>query len=289
MQFDYTTVGHVTVDVLADGSVSAGGTALYSALQASRLGLRTLIHTRGVVTEIESLLRPFDGEIEAMIEPAPATTTLATSGTGSARRQRILSWAGPIELTNPFESSILHLAPVARELTGSPQPHDGFMGLTPQGLVRGWSGEDARLLPCPPEPLALALAELSDAIVISDQECADCVELISVAARTGGLVAVTAGSEPTTLLLPSGERQEQAITPLAQPMDDIGAGDVYASALFIGLAEGESPLSAAAFAGAAAAVRMLGVGPQAIAGRAAIQARLDRAEQPLSADQSGVD
>jgi 1D-myo-inositol 3-kinase len=276
VQFDYTTVGHVTADVLADGSVRAGGTALYSALQASRLGLRTLIHTRGVVQEIEALLRPFGEELEVVIERAPATTTLATSGTGSERRQQMLSWAGPIELNAPFKSSILHLAPVARELAGSPQPHAGFLGLTPQGLVRDWSGEDARLLSCPPEPLALALAELSDAIVISDQEFVVCSELISVANGAGALVAVTAGSKPTTLVLPDGERLEQAVTSLAHPMDDIGAGDVYASALFIALAEGQPPRSAAAFAGAAAAARMLGVGPQAVVGRAAIQSHLDR-------------
>lgn len=275
LQYDYTTVGHVTADVLADGSVRAGGTALYSALQASRLGLRTLIHTRGVAREIESLLQPFSEELEVVIEPASATTTLATSGVGSKRRQQMLSWAGPIELTGPFASSILHLAPVARELVGRPQPHDGFVGLTPQGLVRGWSGERARVVSCPPESPALALAELSDAIVISDQELDDCAELISAATRTGGMVAITAGSKPATLLLPGGERQELAVTPLAWPVDDIGAGDIYASALFIGLAEGEPPRSAATFAGAAAAVRMLGVGPRAIAGRAAIQAHLD--------------
>ena len=47
MQFDYTTVGHVTIDVLDDGSRRAGGTAFYSALQAARLGRRALIVTRG--------------------------------------------------------------------------------------------------------------------------------------------------------------------------------------------------------------------------------------------------
>jgi hypothetical protein len=55
-RFDYTTVGQVTVDVMPDGSRQPGGTAFYSALQASRLGLRTLILTRGVTSEIEQLL-----------------------------------------------------------------------------------------------------------------------------------------------------------------------------------------------------------------------------------------
>src|SRR2546429_8874944 len=58
-RFDYTTVGHVTIDVLADGSRRPGGTAFYSALQASRLGLRALILTRGAVPEIERLLEPY--------------------------------------------------------------------------------------------------------------------------------------------------------------------------------------------------------------------------------------
>ena len=47
LRFDYATVGHVTVDVLPDGSRRAGGAAFYSALQAARLGLRTLVITRG--------------------------------------------------------------------------------------------------------------------------------------------------------------------------------------------------------------------------------------------------
>ena len=65
-----------------------------------------------------------------------------------------------------------------------------------------------------------------------------------------------------------------AVEPLAEPLDDLGAGDVYAAAFFIALREGAAPARAAAFASAAAAERMLGKGPQAIAGRAAIEARL---------------
>ena len=89
LQFDYTTVGHVTIDILADGTRQPGGAAFYSALQAARLGRRTLILTRGVAAEIETLLEPYAGELSVEIEPAPATTTLQTSGWGSARSQRI--------------------------------------------------------------------------------------------------------------------------------------------------------------------------------------------------------
>ena len=51
-RFDYTTVGHVTADVLADGARRAGGSAFYSALQAARLGRRALIITQGVGADV---------------------------------------------------------------------------------------------------------------------------------------------------------------------------------------------------------------------------------------------
>jgi len=37
-RFDYTAVGHVTIDVMPDGSRRPGGGAFYAALQAARLG-----------------------------------------------------------------------------------------------------------------------------------------------------------------------------------------------------------------------------------------------------------
>ena len=82
MRFDYTTLGHVTVDVMADGSRRPGGGAFYSALQAARLGLRTLIVTQGNPREIEELLAPFAGELELRIRPAARSTVLATAGAG---------------------------------------------------------------------------------------------------------------------------------------------------------------------------------------------------------------
>src|SRR5580704_16608227 len=99
-RFDYVTVGHVTRDVIEDragGTVSqAGGGAFYSALQAARLGLRTLIVTQGVPHEIHALLEPFSDELELRVIPAKHTTTLSTRGSGAQRSQRLLAWAGPI-------------------------------------------------------------------------------------------------------------------------------------------------------------------------------------------------
>jgi sugar/nucleoside kinase (ribokinase family) len=308
--YDYVTVGHVTIDVLADGTRRPGGTALYSALQAARLGLRTLILTRGVPAEIEGLLEPYRDELDLRVLPAEHTTTLQTVGEGLARHQRLLAWAGPIEGPIEVDTTILHLAPVARETPREfrdaglprtdaahlphadaahpphadvahppahpPHAHDGpplqaeFVGLTPQGLVREWdaAGEIA-LVPLRPEQLP----ERCDAWVLSERERECCAEPAARATAGGTVVAVTAGEHPTELQLPGGQRLRVPVPPIAAPVEDLGAGDVFAAAFFIALHEGLPPAQAAAFANAAASVRVAGAGHDAIGDRRAITAQ----------------
>jgi 1D-myo-inositol 3-kinase len=305
LHFDYTTIGHVTVDVLDDGSRRAGGTAFYSALQAARLGLRALIVTRGVPGEIEALLAPHRGELALTVMPAAQTTTLRTLGSGSERGQRVLAWAGPIltEELPPLDTAILHLAPVARETPGGwpgrVRPRAGtppreavpsrervpFVGLTPQGLVRDWSAPGGEIVRVPPTGAAAdaadAVAGECDAIVVNEHERASCAGMIAAACDGGAIVAVTAGASPITILAPSAAASglrtddlELDVPRLERPVDDLGAGDVFAAAFFVALSEGRSPLDAAAFANAAAAVRMCGVGADAIGGREEVETRL---------------
>lgn len=279
LHFDYTTVGHVTIDVLEDGSRRAGGAAFYSALQAARLGMRAAIVTCGVTAEIEELLEPYSGELELRILPAAHTTTLRTLGAGGQRRQRLLAWAGPIAQDIAVETSILHLAPVARESPTRWRGQAAFVGLTPQGLVREWSGEgDEIAIGKPMRSLAL-LAGRCDAIVLSQHERVACASAIDAAGAGGAVVAVTAGAQPTMILAPGRAGVELEVPAIEEPVDDLGAGDVFAAAFFVALAEGQSPPEAASFANAAAAVRMHGVGADAIGERTAIEARLS-AESP---------
>jgi hypothetical protein len=293
VQFDYTTLGHVTIDVMDDGSRRAGGTAFYSALQAARLGQRALIVTQGSAGELEELLEPYRGELELAILPAPSTTTLQTSGSGPYRRQRLLAWAGPLAEDILIETSILHLAPVARELPTAWRGRAAFVGLTAQGLVRQWSQDGEISLAAPahgraaaqrgPAPVgrgaagALELVDRCDAIVVSRHERASCARLISAARMAGALVVVTAGPGANAILLPDGGVLESAVPAIENPRDDLGAGDVFAAALFVALAEGRAPEGATAFANAAAAVRIQGAGADAIGDRRAIEARLQSA------------
>jgi hypothetical protein len=302
--YDYIAVGHVTRDVIEDragGILSqAGGGAFYSGLQAARLGLRTLIVTQGVPLEIHALLEPFSDEFELRVIPAKHTTTLSTRGSGAQRSQRLLAWAGPVVEPLTLDTRILHLAPVARETPTTWQGHSRFVGLTPQGLVRRWErGEQPPLVQLDAGsllgdvPLAggaheallgdisavdldpQMLPERFSAAVISENECESCHALFTAARRGGAYVAVTAGSRPATVHLPTpvaGSVVQTRVPRVVEARDDLGAGDVFAAAFFVALSEGNGPLEAATFGNAAAAVRIAGVGPRAIGKRAQIEA-----------------
>jgi len=272
LQRRYLAVGHVVIDALENGERRPGGTVLYAAVQAARLGLSATIVTRGVPAEIERALEPWAAELELIVQPSDETTTLGTSGRGTERRQRVLAWAGPVELGSLPRAEILHLAPVAAELAG-PAPGDWpFVGLTPQGLARGWERPGAAIEARAAPAEILTAAGRCDAIVLSEQERASCAELIQQGLRGGASVAVTAGPGDTELMLRDGTRRLLPIASEPNPVDDLGAGDVYAAAFFVALAAGATPQIAAELAHAAAALRLRGVGPAAIASEAEIAA-----------------
>lgn len=303
-RFDYVAVGHVTCDAIEHstrGMVSQpGGSAFYSALQAARLGLRTLIVTQGVPGEIEALLAPYLDELALHVFPAQHTTTLSTRGSGASRTQRVLAWAGPIVDRLEFDTTILHLAPVVRETPVAWRGRVDFVGITPQGLVRRWNPDegvplvqldtgsllgDIPLAPADSGALAgdISAVELDpallpasfDAAVISEYECPNCQALFSAARACGACVAVTAGPRPATVHLPAstgGQIEQTSIPSIVAVREDLGAGDVFAAAFFVALADGRAPLAAAALGNAAAAVRIAGAGPEAIGRRAEIEA-----------------
>jgi sugar/nucleoside kinase (ribokinase family) len=276
-EYDYVAVGHVTVDVLVgpDGHRrrQPGGGAFYSGLQAARLGLRVLVITRGQPTELRRLLAPFAGELGVEILPAAQTTTFETRGSGSARRQRLLAWAGPIADADlaaeaPTRASILHLAPVARETPPAWPCEAQLVGLTAQGLLRRWEqpGDEIATAPIELERLPSRL----DAVVINASERESCEPLFDRVP----VIAVTAGEGPTMIHLAGGQDACIAPRPVSAAHEDLGAGDVFAAAFFIALREGLTPLQAAARGNAAAAVRISGQGPQAIGDLDAIVRRL---------------
>ncbi len=262
MDYDYTTIGHVTVDVLADGREQPGGGAFYSALQAAALGLRALIVTRGEPREIERLLDPFASRLEVIVQRAPSTTRLETSGDGIDRRQRVLAWAGPLEPVGELSTEICHLAPVVREVA-APCPRGGrFRAATPQGLVRRWDREGV-IEACAMSAADALLGDSLDAAVLNARERPLCDALVARALAGGAVIAVT--DEGDANVIAHGGREEFVVPePLAVARQDIGAGDVYAAAFFIALAGGAAPVESARRANRAAHGRMSSSDPSTV-------------------------
>jgi sugar/nucleoside kinase (ribokinase family) len=278
--YDYVAIGHVTVDVIEDhpdGRRSQpGGGAFYSALQAARLGLRSLIVTKGLPTEIQNMLAPYREELDVHVIPSQSTTTLATWGSGRARFQCVRAWAGPIDepLAGLLEAqpAIVHFAPVARETTAQTSLRGAFVGLTPQGLVRRWEA-DGRIRSSALEPDMLP--QRVDAAVLSAGERPACAALLERAPdANAAVVAVTAGVEPIELRLADGRMTRIPAVAVEGVRDDLGAGDVFAAAFFVALRGGEPAPDAARFASAAAAVKLAGVGPAAIGRAQDVERRL---------------
>ncbi len=142
----------------------------------------------------------------------------------------------------------------------------------------GSAGFAVELGPATPEQETLGAR--CDAIVLSAEEREACAGLIAGGLGAGAMVAVTAGAAGGRLMLPDGARAADRWPRVSDPSDDLGAGDVFAAALFVELHRGGCRRDrAAAFAAAAAAVRLDGKGPGAIGDRAAIERRLAGSER----------
>jgi sugar/nucleoside kinase (ribokinase family) len=267
--YDYVVAGHVTIDLRAETGVrKPGGTALYGGLQAARLGCRTLVVTAGRPDEIAELLKPYAHEFDLIVQPREHTTTFETTGYGLERSQRRIAWAGELDDPGELEARIVHVAPVARETTAVRASEGSFVGVTPQGFVRSW---DAAGDPVRVEVDPAALPPRCDGLVLDEVERRFSGAVVEGVVRAGAAVAVTAADEGVTVLGGGGRPVRLPAYEPTAVVDDLGAGDVFATAFFVALSEGRGAVAAATFGQAAACIRLAGSGPDAVANRKAIE------------------
>ena len=275
---EYLAVGHIAVDLLPDGTPILGGTALYSALTAARFGLRTAVLTRGNFTKhgdaIANALSHFAEEVEIILQSSQQPTVFTNTNVAGRRAQTIHSWAGRIDLTGiPAHwrsADIIHIAPVAQEIeprqTGRLNPT--FLGVTPQGWMRRWPPSQHGPVTLGPLRLPSEVLSRVDAMVLNAEEqslARDQIEAVS----SRGLVAITRGPLPAQIL----DRGRLIEVPSIQTraVDDAGAGDVFASTLFILRAEQEPTIAAGRMAAIAAGLRIQRHGPEAVPTREAVE------------------
>jgi sugar/nucleoside kinase (ribokinase family) len=269
---DLVVAGHVTLDVTSGGT-RPGGAAYYAALAARRLGLRV-----GLLTSFgpDFPANALPSDISVAKVDSPQTTTFTLAGTGPSRALTLGARAADLEvddLPRDWTSAPLALlCPVINEVDPLLAESLGAasMGVLPQGWMRRRE-QGGRIVAQPwedAEPV-LAWAQL---MVASEEDVAgfreDAVEWL----QRVPLGALTAGARGATLFV-NGEPYHVA-PDVAAPVDDTGAGDVFATTLLIEYYRGGDAWEAAAAAAVAAAAVVEGKGATGLLDRAALTTRL---------------
>ncbi|MDQ4043904.1 MAG: PfkB family carbohydrate kinase [Chloroflexota bacterium] len=282
---DYLVIGHITVDLLPGGDSVLGGTALYSAMTAARLGARVAVLTRGVFgqevagMQVPSLEPYLDEHINIIVQDADVPTAFINEYRADRRVQTMPHWAGPIDLNGlpPHwrNAKIVHLGPIADEL--DPRACTGltsqFLGATPQGWMREWPRSTGGPVKHIPLKLPGALVDRLDSVIVSDEEIVYTREIVN---RVGErrLSVMTRGPEGAQVIA-HGQKLELPGHKV-RVKDLTGAGDVFAAAFFLQAAErGVSAQKAGQFANAVAALSVTEVGPFGVPTRKQVQHLLE--------------
>lgn len=259
---DFVVAGHLTLDK-GKARHRLGGAA-YSALAASRLGRRV-----GLLTSFGPELGPappgrrpegwascseLEG-VEVVARPSSQTTVFRNSYRAGLRRQKVLSFALPLDAAEipPSwrQAAIVHLSPmlgeVGREfLEAFPR---ALMGASPQGWLRR-VGADGQVAPSPWGWADAALSRL-DLVVVSQEDLAGNEGLALDWESKARCLVVTQG-EGGAWVSYRGEKRHIPAARARKVVDPTGAGDVFAAAFLVKWAEGLDPFQAASFASAAA-------------------------------------
>jgi len=269
VRLDYLALGNPTLDVQAGGSYVLGGSVVYSALQAARLGRSAQIVGRANPAQIGPYWQPYAGEVAMHLEPAESTTIFRNVSAGDSREQWLEGWAGEIQdLCHLPDSDILHIAPVSQEITLEKlagECRSRFVLLTPQGLVRRWDGIGARI-ELVPRGFRVAVSSVVDVVVVSETEAPYVSELLAAVPGHGGLAVVTRGRRGCEVLTREGSREYTA-DPVPAVVDPTGAGDCFAATLTTEVFRGRPVPEAVRLATAAASLCVSGRGATTIGGR----------------------
>jgi sugar/nucleoside kinase (ribokinase family) len=289
---DLVVVGHATRDLRPEGGWRLGGTAVFAALAATRLGLRAAIVTAGPPDVLAALAKAAP-DIPVAAVPSPEATVFENRYDPAGRRQQYLhSCAAPLDLsTVPAswrEAPLALLAPVAQEV--DPALASAFpaarVAATPQGWLRRWNAahlvhpadwqDAARVLP----HLTALILSRDDVLPLATDDAPDpdeparaAEERIAAWAQRVPFVIVTCGAGGADLLA-NGARERFRAFPV-QEVDPTGAGDVFAAAFLCALLRTGDPRAAVRFANCAASFAVEAEGTAGIPTLAQVMARLE--------------
>lgn len=275
----FLAIGHVARDEFPDGAHRLGGTALYAAATAARLGVPTALVTRVGPHERDELARTCAGlEIDLRALDGVVTTTFAfrwePDGTRVLRLRARAKGIALADIPADLRSAdALVLGTIARELSD-----DLLVGeaasvsvLAAQGLLRTWDA-DGTVGPSPWDRAEDAIRGIS-CVVLSEDDVAGDAGLVERWSRATAVVLTLADR---------GARIYRGGRPVAdlpayapdRIVDPTGAGDTFAAGVAIALAEGRTLEEACRFANAVASFGLEGEGIGGLADRKAVERRL---------------
>lgn len=276
---ELVAIGHVAWDEFPDGATRLGGTALYAAATAARLGQRTALVTRvgpHQRAELERCCAELGIELHALASHATTTFAFRWDDQGvrhlrlRARARGIAQGDVPDELREvpaTVLGSIAH--ELAADLFGAP---DGRVRvLAAQGHLRAWEA-DGTVHKTEWRDADERIAGLS-AVVLSEEDVDGDLALVEGWSRAAPVVLTLA--ERGARLYEGGRSVAEgaAFTP-SRIVDPTGAGDAFAAGLAVALAEGRDMRSGIRFANAVASFCLEGPGIAGLATREEVERRL---------------
>lgn len=266
----FVIAGHVCQDILPDGSLGLGGTASYAAITALRLGQRVgLVTSAGPDLDVA---QTFPG-IQVACHPSAATTLFENIYLDGGRKQILHRRADVLGCTHVPPAwrrvPLVYLGTIDQEIDPSLFFcfDDALIGVMPQGFLRRWDehGEVFYTDWNPPE----AILQRINVLVLSELDVPDPEGLVQDWGRLIDVIVVTRAARGATVYRQS-ESCHYATRP-AQQVDPTGAGDVFATAFLIRMAETGDPCQAARFANVAASFSVEGWGMSAIPTRQQVE------------------
>ncbi|TFG72801.1 MAG: hypothetical protein E4H27_01945 [Anaerolineales bacterium] len=250
---NYLLIGHVTCDVLEDGSEIVGGTAAYAALTANAIGFSVGILTSAASDFDFSRLAPVNNIV---IKASPATTTFRNVYTEGVRHQLLYASATKLTYADLPETwrapLIAHLGPVFCECDVDffmKLRRETYIGVTLQGWLRqNKSGQ--RVEPYLPVGDMDFLRNAS-AVIVSEDDILGDWQYAKGLAEVVPLLVVTCGSRGGYIYQ---HKQRVAFAaPQVSEYNPTGAGDIFAAAFFCAAVRGYDAYAASLFASCIAA------------------------------------
>jgi 1D-myo-inositol 3-kinase len=253
-QIDLVIVGPATRDLRPGGGWRLGGTALYGAAAASRLGLRVGVVTCGPADVVEALRKAVPSALVAARLSPHATTFENVYEASGARRQYLRARGDPLGADDVpgawRRSGHVLIAPLARDVDPAvitAFPKGTRIAATPQGWLRQWD-ETGRVSPATWTEATAVLPRI-EALILSDEDLFGAEGARGTLApgdaestgwlerdrqllawrASGALVAVTRGERGAMLFTRTSQESFPAFPVLS--VDPTGAGDVFVAAL----------------------------------------------------------